>query len=365
MITPTVRKPTLSPGQRHPLSLCPLFPTQRFSWCISMNPPSFVTFVWIFLFPLTEKSSEPGLESLRSTQALSQTARKSLNMNYQAESAPCHSEFFSGMAAVFTFVLNAFLPILFQSLAFPVALLICSRRPLHSEEPSVSVWIKSHLASGLVAGGPSGCCYAYTGFISLRSGISVWNEWWLQKRVSSSGMLLSRAALLLRRTEKKSTVWGRLQVACARDSYLDLASLDDWAFAFSMWIWIFEGNMKEVCKFSFPLLKSYISFPWQESSSEAQLAPLGQCLLRASLLEGAELLSLLLPWLLLWTRASVHPWPSSCAQPSCPLQCKALSSFRLWCQSRAPFSVGFMSLLSIFNDSDADETLTPWASGKP
>lgn len=153
----------------HPLScseaptfpLGSLLPTQRFSWCISISPPSFVTLVWIFLPPLTEKSSEPRLESLRSVHTFSQTARKSLNMNYQAESAPCHSEFFSGVAAVFTFVLNAFLPILFQSLAFPVALLICSCHPLHSEEPSVSVWIKSHLALGLVAGGPSGCCYVH------------------------------------------------------------------------------------------------------------------------------------------------------------------------------------------------------------
>lgn len=300
--------------EAHPLSwsevptfpLGPLLPTQWFSCCISISPPSFMTFVWIFLPLLTKKSSEPGLKSLRSLHALSQTAQKSLNMNYQAESARCHSEFFSGMAAVFTFVLNAFVPILLQSLAFPVGLLICSRHPLHSEEPPVSVWIKSHPASWLIAGGPSGCCYAYTGFISLRSGISVWNEWWLQKHISSSGMLLSWAALLLRR-EKKRTIWGRPQVACTRDSYLDLASLDDWAFAFSVWIWIFEGNMKEVCKFSFPLLKSYISFPWQESNSEAQLAPLGQCLLQASLLEGAELPSLLLPWLLLWTRASAHP----------------------------------------------------------
>lgn len=102
----------------HPLScseaptfpLGSLLPTQRFSWCISISPPSFVTLVWIFLPPLTEKSSEPGLESLRSAHTLSQTAWKSLNRNYQAESAPCHSEFFSGVAAVFTFVLNAFLP---------------------------------------------------------------------------------------------------------------------------------------------------------------------------------------------------------------------------------------------------------------
>lgn len=344
--------------------LGPLFHTQRFSCCISISPPSFMTFVWIFLPPLTGKSSEPGLKSLRSLHARSQTAQKSLNMNYQAESARCHSEFFGGMSAVFTFVLNAFIPILFQLLAFPVALHVCSRLPLRSEDPSVSVWIKSCLASWLVAGGPSGCCYAYTGSISLRSGIPVWNEWWLQKHISSSGMLLSWAALLLRSREKKRTIWGRLQVACARDSYLDLASLDDWAFAFSIWIWMFEGNMKEVCKFYFPVFKSCISFPWQESSSEAQLAPLGQCLLRASLLEGAELPSLLLPWLLLWTGASAHPWPSSCAQPSRPLQCKALMSFHPWCQSRAQFSVGFMILLSTFNDSDAYENLTSWASGK-
>lgn len=136
--------------------LGPLFHTQWFSCCISISPPSFMTFVWIFLPPLTGKSSEPGLKSLRSLHARSQTAQKSLNMNYQAESARCHSEFFSGMAAVFTSVLNAFIPILFQSLAFPVALLVCSRLPLHSEDPSVSVWIKAALLHGWWQEDPAG-----------------------------------------------------------------------------------------------------------------------------------------------------------------------------------------------------------------
>lgn len=138
----------------------------------------------------------------------------------------------------------------------------------------------------------------------------------------------------------------------------------NWAFAFSIWIWIFEDNMKEVCTFSFPVLKSYISFPWQECSSEAQPGTLRQCLLWASLLEGAERPSSLLPWLLLWTRTSAHPWLGSCAQLSCPLQHEALLSLPSWCQSRALFSVGSLNLLSILNDSDAEENPTFWASGK-
>lgn len=83
------------------------------------------------------------------------------------------------------------------------------------------------------------------------------------------------AALLLRSREEREGTWGGLQVACARDSHLDLARLDAWTFAFSVWIWTFEDNIKEVYKFSVLviILKSYISFPWQESSSEAQLAP--------------------------------------------------------------------------------------------
>lgn len=88
------------------------------------------------------------------------------------------------------------------------------------------------------------------------------------------GVPSSWAARLLRTREERG-IRGRLQVACAKDSLPDLASLNNWAFAFLVWICIFEDNIKEVCKFAVPviMLESYISFPWQESSSEAQLAP--------------------------------------------------------------------------------------------
>lgn len=79
----------------------------------------------------------------------------------------------------------------------------------------------------------------------------------------------SWAALLLRGREEKggSEAGYRLPVLGTHTW--------TWPAWTTVWIWVFKDNIKEVHKFSVPviMLKSYISFPWQESSSEAQLAP--------------------------------------------------------------------------------------------
>lgn len=208
MISPMGRKPTLSPCHRHLFPLGLILPSQQFSCCISLSLPSFGTFIWNFPLPFAEKPSKPGLKSPRSLHTLAQTAWKSSNMNYQAQSARCHSEFFSGVTVCVCLCVKC---LLFHPL--PVTCLPSGPTHLFLSSPSFRRTINQCLDQKppclwLMAGGPSRCCYAHTHRLHLFEKWHACLKWLVASKAhTSSGLLLSWAILLFRRKRKERTVW--------------------------------------------------------------------------------------------------------------------------------------------------------------